>query len=128
MRGFKIAHATLARKIHEQQRRLLDLEQARAAVPRRIPVGQRTAGEVIKLSTERKHLTKAPRIERRRSLLSATRSTPPRRPSPGRACASGTPSRAHPNRGEMAGERTGLPAGRRALCQEVWNPSSCSGS
>jgi transposase len=57
MRGFKIAHATLAKKIQEQRRHLLDLEQARAAVPRRIPVGQRTAGEVIKLSTERKHLT-----------------------------------------------------------------------
>jgi transposase len=57
MRGFKIAHATLAKKIHEQQRHVLDLEQARAAVPRRIPVGQRAAGEVIKLSAERKHLT-----------------------------------------------------------------------
>jgi hypothetical protein len=57
MRGFKIAHATLAKKIHEQKRRVLDLEQARAAVPRRIPVGQRAAGDVIKLSTERKHLT-----------------------------------------------------------------------
>jgi hypothetical protein len=57
MRGFKIAHATLAKKIHEQQRRVLDLEQARAAVPRRIPVGQRAAGEVIKLSIGRKHLT-----------------------------------------------------------------------
>jgi len=57
MRGFKIAHAAMSKKIHEQQRRLLELEQKRAAVPRRIPVGQRTAGEVIKLSTERKHLT-----------------------------------------------------------------------
>jgi transposase len=57
MRGFKIAHAAMSKKIHEQQRRVLELEQRRAAVPRRIPVGQRTAGEVIKLSTERKHLT-----------------------------------------------------------------------
>ncbi|HUE29211.1 MAG TPA: hypothetical protein VMP89_20720 [Solirubrobacteraceae bacterium] len=57
MRGFKIAHAPLAKKIHEQQRRVLELEYKRAAVPRRIPVGQRTAGVVIKLSTERKHLT-----------------------------------------------------------------------
>ncbi len=57
MRGFKIAHASLAKKIHDQQRRVLDLEHKRAAVPRRIPVGQRTAGQVIKLSTERKHLT-----------------------------------------------------------------------
>jgi len=57
MRGFKIAHAALAKKIREQQRRVLDLEHKRAAVPRRIPVGQRVVGEVIKLSTERKHLT-----------------------------------------------------------------------
>jgi hypothetical protein len=57
MRGFKIANAELAKKIHAQQRRVLELEQARAAVPRRIPVGQRVAGQVIKLSTERKHLT-----------------------------------------------------------------------
>jgi hypothetical protein len=57
MRGFKIAHAALAKKIHEQQRRVLELEQKRAVVPRRIPVGQRTVGEVIKLSAERKHLT-----------------------------------------------------------------------
>ena len=57
MRGFKIAHAPLAKNIQKQRQRLIELEQARAAVPRRIPVGQRTAGEVIKLSTERKHLT-----------------------------------------------------------------------
>jgi transposase len=57
MRGFKIAHAPLAKKIQEQHRHMLELEQARAAVPRRIPVGQRTVGEVIKLSAERKHLT-----------------------------------------------------------------------
>ena len=56
MRGFKIAHAALARKIRGQQRLLLDLERRRAAVPHRIPVGQRAAGDVIKLSTERKHL------------------------------------------------------------------------
>jgi transposase len=57
MRGFKIANAALAKKIREQQRRVLDLEHKRAADPRRIPVRQRAAGEVIKLSTERKHLT-----------------------------------------------------------------------
>ena len=57
MRGFKIAHAPLAKKIQEQHRHMLELEQARAALPRRIPVGQRTVGEVIKLSAERKHLT-----------------------------------------------------------------------
>jgi hypothetical protein len=33
------------------------LDRRRAAIPRRIPVGKRTAGEVVKLSTERKHLS-----------------------------------------------------------------------
>jgi len=33
------------------------LERRRAAIPRRIPVGERTDGEVVKLATERKHLS-----------------------------------------------------------------------
>jgi transposase len=35
----------------------MKLERRRAATPRRIPVGERTEGEVIKLATERKHLS-----------------------------------------------------------------------
>jgi hypothetical protein len=35
----------------------MKLERRRAAIPRRIPVGERTEGEVVKLSTERKHLS-----------------------------------------------------------------------
>lgn len=35
----------------------MKLERRRAAIPRRIPVGKRADGEVIKLSTERKHLS-----------------------------------------------------------------------
>ena len=35
----------------------IKLAQRREAIPRRIPVGQRSAGAVIKLATERKHLT-----------------------------------------------------------------------
>jgi len=35
----------------------MKLERRRAAIPRRIPVGERTDGEVVKLSTERKHLS-----------------------------------------------------------------------
>jgi transposase len=57
MRGFKIAHAALAKQIREQQQRIEKLEYRRAAVPRRIPVAERVRGEVVKLSTERKHLT-----------------------------------------------------------------------
>ncbi len=35
----------------------MKLERRRATIPRRIPVGERTDGEVVKLSTERKHLS-----------------------------------------------------------------------
>jgi len=35
----------------------LKLKRRRAAIPRRIPIGQRSKGDVIKLSTERKHLS-----------------------------------------------------------------------
>jgi hypothetical protein len=35
----------------------MKLERRRAAIPRRIPVGERTLGEVVKLATERKHLS-----------------------------------------------------------------------
>ncbi len=35
----------------------MKLERRRAAIPRRIPVGERAHGEVVKLATERKHLS-----------------------------------------------------------------------
>jgi transposase len=57
MRGFKIAHGKLAHAIRAASRRVRDLERQRARLPRRIPVGQRTDEPVIKLATERKHLT-----------------------------------------------------------------------
>ena len=57
MRGFKIRHGKLGKQIRGLWRKARTLEERRAAIPRRIPVGQRTKGEVIKLATERKHLT-----------------------------------------------------------------------
>lgn len=57
MRGFKIAHGRLAQAIRAASRRAHALERQRARLPRRIPVGQRTEEPVIKLATERKHLT-----------------------------------------------------------------------
>jgi transposase len=57
MRGFKIAHGKLNRQIRDTCRRLADLEKRRARLPRRVPVGQTVAGEVIQLATERKLLT-----------------------------------------------------------------------
>ncbi len=57
MRGFKIAHGKLGKKILEAVKRCRDLEIQRAAVPRRLPVGQVVPGPVVKLATERMHLT-----------------------------------------------------------------------
>ena len=57
MRGFKIAHGKLGKKILEAVKRCRELEIQRAAVPRRLPVGQVVSGPVVKLATERMHLT-----------------------------------------------------------------------
>ena len=57
MRGFKIANAKIAAPLAAAFRRCTRLEAKRAKVPRRIPVGQTTHGAVIKLATERKHIS-----------------------------------------------------------------------
>ena len=57
MRGFKIAHGKLGKQIRAAVQRCRALEMQRAAVPRRLPVGQVVAGPVVKLATERMHLT-----------------------------------------------------------------------
>ena len=57
MRGFKIAHGKLGQKILEAIQRCRALEMQRAAVPRRLPVGQVVSGPVVKLAPERMHLT-----------------------------------------------------------------------
>ena len=57
MRGFKIAHGKLGKKIIQAVKRCRELEIQRAAVPRRLPVGQVVSGPVVKLATERRHLT-----------------------------------------------------------------------
>ncbi len=57
MRGFKIAHADLRQDIAAAMKRVAQLEAQRAEVPTRTPVSNTVAGPVIKLATERKHLT-----------------------------------------------------------------------
>ena len=57
MRGFKIAQGKLGQKIYSAWQRVLQLEQRRAAVPRRVPVQDVTQEPVVKLAPERKHLT-----------------------------------------------------------------------
>jgi hypothetical protein len=57
MRGFKNAHAQLGADIGAAMRRVATLEQRRAKMPPRVPVGQVVEGAVVKLATERKLLT-----------------------------------------------------------------------
>jgi len=57
MRGFKIAHGKLGKEILAAVKRCRELEIRRAAVTRRLPVGQVVSGPVVKLATERMHLT-----------------------------------------------------------------------
>jgi transposase len=57
MRGFKIANAKIAREIEKAQRQYIALKKKRDAVPRRVPVKQVVNQEVVKLATERKHIT-----------------------------------------------------------------------
>jgi hypothetical protein len=57
MRGFKIAHGKLARRIRAARKRVAALEAARASVPRRVPVRAVVSGDVVKLAPERKLLS-----------------------------------------------------------------------
>lgn len=57
MRGFKIAASETGRAIEAAQSRVARLERRRARLPLRVPVAQVADGEVVRLSTERKHLT-----------------------------------------------------------------------
>ena len=57
MRGFKIAHAGMSNRMKSALERLMRLRARRAKLPPRIPVSQITQGTVVKLATERKHLT-----------------------------------------------------------------------
>jgi hypothetical protein len=58
MRGFKIAHGKLGKELRAARDRIVELERRRADVDKRVPVS-RALGDraVVKLSTERKHLT-----------------------------------------------------------------------
>jgi transposase len=57
MRGFKIAHGKLGRKIWNVFMRLTALKARRDKTPRRVPVQSLCAEPVVKLAPERKHLT-----------------------------------------------------------------------
>lgn len=57
IRGFKIAHGKLGKRIFAAVDRLLKLQARREKIPRRLPVGMVSSEPVIKLAPERKHLT-----------------------------------------------------------------------
>jgi transposase len=57
MRGFKIAHGTLGKKLRAARARLARFIEQRRDVPQRVEIRDLSEGAVVKLATERKHLT-----------------------------------------------------------------------
>lgn len=57
MRGFKIAHGMTGKELRAARDRLARLVARRRGLPQRVEVRDVTDGAVVKLSTERKHLT-----------------------------------------------------------------------
>jgi len=57
MRGFKIAYGKIGKQLRQARQQLSDLIAKRKAFPQRVEVRDVTKGEIIKLATERKHLT-----------------------------------------------------------------------
>ncbi len=57
MRGFKIAHGRLGKKLRAARARLAKLIEQRRDVPQRVEIRDLSEPTVVKLATERKHLT-----------------------------------------------------------------------
>jgi hypothetical protein len=57
MRGFKIAHSRLGKKLRAARARVAKLSERRRNVPQRLEVRDLSERAVVKLATERKHLT-----------------------------------------------------------------------
>jgi hypothetical protein len=57
MRGFKIAHSKLGQQLRAARARLAELVSALRALPARVEIADLSDGAVVKLATERKHLT-----------------------------------------------------------------------
>jgi transposase len=57
MRGFKIAHGKIGQQLRAARDRLADLLDQRRAIPRRVEVQDASEAAVVKLATERKHLS-----------------------------------------------------------------------
>src|ERR1035437_1867074 len=57
MRSFKIAHSQIGKQLRTARERLTELLTRRRTLPQRVEVGDLSDGAVVKLATERKHLT-----------------------------------------------------------------------
>lgn len=57
MRGFKIANATIGTKLRTARQHLAELLQHRRGVPQRVEIREVSEQAVVRLATERKHLT-----------------------------------------------------------------------
>ena len=57
MRGFKASHGKLGKQLRAARASLVELKAKRRQVPKRVAVRDVTEGAVVKLATERKHLT-----------------------------------------------------------------------
>ena len=57
MRGFKIAHGQIGTQLRAARERLAQLVARRRELPQRVEVRDVSEGAVVKLATERKHLT-----------------------------------------------------------------------
>lgn len=57
MRGFKIAHARLGKKLRAARARLAKLVEQRRELPQRLEIRDLSEPALVKLATERKHLT-----------------------------------------------------------------------
>lgn len=57
IRGFKIAHGKLGRRIREIQGRIGVMEEKRSLIPKRVPAKDVAGKPIMRLSRERKHLT-----------------------------------------------------------------------
>jgi transposase len=57
MRGFKAAHSRLGKRLHAARARVAQLVDKRRGVPKRIEIRDMSERAVVRLATERKHLT-----------------------------------------------------------------------
>jgi DNA-binding CsgD family transcriptional regulator len=57
MRGFKIAHGKLGKALRAARKHLANLRARRRAIPQRVEIRDVSGDTVVKLATERKHLT-----------------------------------------------------------------------